>query len=71
MRTLTGIADAAIRLGLTVLPVTLVLLAPAALLAFAARWWWRSQRPAAAAPTSPGSDGTAAEGSTDQGPPTV
>ncbi len=48
MRTLTGIADAVIRLGLTVLPVMLVLLTPAALLAFGARWWWRrSQRSAA------------------------
>ncbi len=47
MRTLTGIADAVIRLGLTVLPVTLVLLTPAALLALGARWWWRrSQRSA-------------------------
>ncbi len=63
MRTLTGIADAAIRLGLTVLPVTLVLLTPAALLAFGARWWWRrSQR------TTDPTDPTAPA---EQDPPTV
>lgn len=72
MRTLTGIADAAIRLGLTVLPVTLVLLTPAALLALGARWWWRrSQRRATNEAAEPASDATPADGPTDPDPPTV
>jgi hypothetical protein len=41
VRALTGLADSLIRIGLTVLPVTLVVVAPVVLAALLARRWWR------------------------------
>lgn len=41
VRALTSLADAAIRVGLTILPITLVLLAPVALVAWLVRRWWK------------------------------
>jgi hypothetical protein len=41
VRALTGLADSLIRIGLTVLPVTLVVAAPVLLAALLARRWWR------------------------------
>jgi hypothetical protein len=54
VRALTTLADGAIRVGLTVLPVTLVLLAPVALVLWLLRRWWkRRPRPEPAAPPAP------------------
>jgi hypothetical protein len=60
VRALTTLADGAIRLGLTILPVTLVLVAPLLLVAWLLRRWWKRRprpepaphpAPAWAAPT--------------------
>lgn len=62
VRALTTLADAAIRVGLTVLPITLVLLAPVALVIWLLRRWWkRRPRPE---PTTPAAPVWAAPGST-------
>jgi hypothetical protein len=54
VRALTSLADAAIRIGLTILPVTLVLLAPVALVLWLIRRWWkRRPRPEPTPPASP------------------
>lgn len=52
VRALTSLADTAIRLGLTVLPITLVLLAPVVLVAWLLRRWWR-RRPRTTPATTP------------------
>ncbi|MFO7961220.1 MAG: DUF4349 domain-containing protein, partial [Nitriliruptoraceae bacterium] len=44
VRALTDLADSLIRIGLTVLPVTLVLAAPVLLVALLLRRWWRRHR---------------------------
>ncbi len=48
VRALTGLADSLIRIGLTVLPVTLVVAAPVLLAALLARRWWRRHHDAQA-----------------------
>ncbi len=80
VRALTSLADAAIRIGLTILPITLVLLAPVALLVWLLRRWWK-RRPrtettpapapawSAPMPPPPGSEPTA--GGQQPGPPAV
>lgn len=57
VRALTSLADSLIRIGLTVLPVTLVVAAPVLLVAFLARRWWRRRRTTAADDGAP--DGAA------------
>ena len=44
VRTLTALADSLIRIGLTVLPITFVLVAPFLLAGLVARRWWRRRR---------------------------
>lgn len=54
VRALTSLADGAIRIGLTILPITLVLLAPVALLIWLLRRWWkRRPRPEPTPPPAP------------------
>jgi hypothetical protein len=61
VRALTSLADAAIRIGLTILPVTLVLLAPVALVLWLVRRWWkRRPRPEPTDQTPTASPGWAA-----------
>lgn len=48
VRALTGLADSLIRIGLTVLPVTLVVAAPVLLTAVLTRRWWRRRSGTAA-----------------------
>jgi len=52
VRALTGLADSLIRIGLTVLPVTLVVAAPLLLVALLARRWWRRRHGATAEATA-------------------
>ena len=70
VRALTGLADSLIRIGLTVLPVTLVVAAPVLLVALLSRRWWRRHHGTQA--HGPGSEPTADQpptGTADQ-PPT-
>lgn len=48
VRALTELADTLIRIGLTVLPITLVLVAPFLIVGLVARAWWRRRRGAGA-----------------------
>jgi len=58
VRALTGLADSLIRIGLTVLPVALVIAAPVLLVALLGRRWWRRRR---ATGTDHGQAGAASE----------